>query len=412
MGESARAEKRSGVPWVRVVVSVGACVLLITAAGVGVYVIQSTEPEAESETATRKTAALVETIEATGGTFRPSLSALGIVEPAREITLSPRVGGQIVSVEDGFLPGGLVEAGQPLLAIDPVDFERTLTMRISDMEQAAADLAIEEGRREAARLEFELLGETVPPENRDLVLREPQIKTARARLLAAEAAVEQARIDLERATIRAPFDAQILSRSANIGSQVSPGDELAELVGVEEYWVMASLPLRNLRWVRFPVGDEEGSLVRLRHTTAWQPDVMREGRVSGLIGTVDEESRLASVLVIVKDPLAREIDAPPLIIGTIVQLQIEGYPLEDVVRLPRGYLRQNSTVWVMVDDELDIREVEVEFSDSEYAYIRSGLEPGEAVVTTSLATVTQGLGLRRADDSESESETGDDGGES
>jgi hypothetical protein len=39
--------------------------------------------------------------------------------------------------------------------------------------------------------------------------------------------------------------------------------------------------------------------------------------------------------------------------------------------------------------------VVVVFSDAEHAYVRSGVEEGEEIVTTSLATVTQGLALRR-----------------
>jgi hypothetical protein len=110
---------------------------------------------------------------------------------------------------------------------------------------------------------------------------------------------------------------------------------------------------------------------------------------------VDERSRLARVLVTIPDPLARETDAPPMILGTIVELKVEGQPLTDVVRLDRDYLRQNNTVWVMVDGALDIRDVVVVFSDAEHAYVRSGVEEGEGIVTTSLATVTQGLALRR-----------------
>jgi hypothetical protein len=67
--------------------------------------------------------------------------------------------------------------------------------------------------------------------------------------------------------------------------------------------------------------------------------------------------------------------------------------------LSRDYLRQNDTVWVMVDGKLQIRQADVVFRDAEHAYIRAGVEEGEHVVTTSLATVTEGLGLRRADES-------------
>jgi len=61
-------------------------------------------------------------------------------------------------------------------------------------------------------------------------------------------------------------------------------------------------------------------------------------------------------------------------------------------------VRENDTVWVMTDGKLDIRETEIIFRDAEYAYIRDGLDDGEAVVTTTLATIAEGIPLRRAGD--------------
>lgn len=395
VSDSASSQRRRVV---RVVVSVVACLLLLGAAGGASYVIFATEPTAESEAATRRTAALVETVIAERGVYRPRLEVLGVVEPAQDVVLGPRVSGQVIAVAPRLVPGGVVRAGQELLRIDPADFERALTERLSELRQVEAELAIEEGRQQAARQEFELLGEEIDAENRALVLREPQIAMIRAQLLAAEAAVEQAQLDLDRATVTAPFDAQVLERTVDVGSQVAPGDQLARLVGVAEYWVIASVPLRNIRWLRFAQDDEAGSAVQIRHTTAWGPGVAREGEVARLIGAVDQQTRLARVLVTVPDPLGRESGEPPIILGTIVQLQIEGEPVEDVVRLERDLLRQSDTVWVKVDGALEIRPAEVVFRDAQYAYIRSGVEDGEEVVTTSLATVTEGLALRTEDE--------------
>ena len=383
---------------VRIIASIGVCILLVGgAAGISLLIFAS-EPTAEREGATRRSAALVETIVATRGTYRPRLEVLGVVEPARDIVLSPRVSGQIISIDRSFVPGGLVTGGQELLRIDPADFERVLAVRRSELKQVEAELAIEQGRQQVARREFELLGEEIAPENRALVLREPQIASIRARRQVAEAAVEQAQLDLDRATLKAPFDAQILSRSVNVGSQIAPREPLGRLVGVDTYWVIASVPLRDLRWLQFPAGEEPGSRVRLRHTTAWDPGLFREARVSRLIGAVDDQTRLARVLVTVPDPLGRSTDGPAMILGTLVQLEIEARPLENVIRLDRDYLRQNDTVWVMDDGVLRIRQADVVVSDPEYAYIRRGVEDGEHVVTTNLATVTEGLALRRADE--------------
>lgn len=405
MAESPTEQRGTGI--VRVLISIVICLLLIGAAAAATFVIYTTEPEAQSESATRTTAALVETTQTTRGTFTPQLRVLGVVEPARDVVLSPRVSGEIIAIDSSFRPGEIVDAGQELLTIDPADFQQVLRTRQSELKQVKATLAIEQGRQAVAQQEFELLGEEIDPSNRSLVLREPQIESIRAQVQAAQAAVDQAMLDLNRTRIAAPFDAQILSRSVNLGSQVAQGDELARLVGVDEYWVMASVPLRDLQWISFPQDDDQGSSVQIRQSTAWGPEAMRDGFVSRLIGTVDEQSRLARVLVVVPDPLARVADAPPMILDTIVQVRIDATPLEDVVRLQREYVRQNDTVWVMADGKLDIRDVQVTFRDAEFAYIASGLDAGEDVVTTSLATVTDGLDLRREDDTASAGSSAD-----
>jgi len=387
------------------------CTLLLGAAAAASYMIFASEPTAKSERQTRRSPAPVETTVAELGTHRPRLRVLGVVTPALDVQLAPRVRGQVLELAPSLVPGGRVRADEELLRIDPADFEYALTARDSERLQVEAELEIEEGRQVVARQELDLLGDDIDSTNRSLVLREPQIASLRARLQSTEAALAQARLDLERTVVRAPFDAQVLGRSVNVGSQVQPGDTLARLVGIEEYWVLASVQLRDLRWLRFHEEGDEGAAVRVRHTTAWAPGVFRQGRLARLIGTVDGESRLARVLVTVADPLGIETDGPPLIVDTIVQLEIEGRALEDVVRIERDHLRQNDTVWVLADDALEIRPVEVVFRDAEHAYLGGGLEAGELVVTTNLASVTEGLPLRQADGPLDGPLEGTDGGE-
>ncbi len=408
MSDQSSSKPASGKrPWIRVIGSVVACIALLATAAWASYTIFATEPEAEREGATRKTAALVETIVAERGSYRPTLEVLGRVEAAREVLLSSQVAGRVIAIEPGFVPGGIVEVGEPLLRLDPADYEQMLTMRESELRMAEADLKIERGRQQAAQREYELLGESVDAANRSLVLREPQIASIEARVKAARAALQRAQLDLDRTTIRAPFDAQILSRDANIGSQLSTSDTIGRLVGAEEYWIIASVPMRDLRWLRFADEAESPSTAVIKMPTAWGKDAGRTGTVTRLIGTLDSQTRLARVLITVPDPLARENDGPALLLDAIVQVGIEGRLIEDVVRIDRDFLRQRDTVWIKEDGQLVIREVEVVYEDAEFAYIRSGIDAGEMIVTTSLATVTGGLPLRRAD---APASTADDAG--
>ena len=294
-----------------------------------------------------------------------------------------------------------MKEGELLLQIDPADFQNAVAIRESELKQAEASREIEEGRRSLAVQELELLGDSIGNVNRALVLREPQYASIESQVSAAQAAVERAKLDLERTKITAPFDAQVLRRNANVGSQVGPGDDIGRLVGVLEYWVMAAVPVRNLRWVQFPGDDQEGSLVTLRNPDAWGPDVERHARVARMIGTLDEQTRLARVLVTVDDPLGQMSDVPPLILDTLIEVRIQGQPIENVVRVNRDYVHEGSTVWVMKNEKLEVRDTEIVFQDAENAYIGKGLEDGEEIVTTTLSTVADGIGLRKADDASS-----------
>ncbi|HCS54659.1 efflux RND transporter periplasmic adaptor subunit [Rubinisphaera sp.] len=389
---SDRKPKRN---WLRIVGSVLACLLIMGAATGAIVYINTTEPTAKQTKATRKSAALVETVTVQLGTYSPRIAVLGTVQPAQQIILSPRVSGQVAMLSDKFVPGGMVKFGDLLLQIDSTDFDNTLSIRKSELDQIEASLQIEEGRQLLAKQELELLEDTIKDLNRSLVLREPQIASIRAELAAAKAEMDRAQIDLDRTNVKAPFDAQILSRSVNVGSQVTPGDELAELVGVDEYWIMASVPMRSLRWIQFPDTDGESSEVILRNPDTWPPGVERTAQVTRLIGTLDEQTRLARVLITVADPLGLKKKAPPLILDSLIETEIQGRAIENVTRLEREYIRDNDTVWVMKDNLLEIRDVEITYRDAKYAYIKTGLEDGEEVVTTNLATVASGIRLRK-----------------
>jgi RND family efflux transporter MFP subunit len=389
-----RSPPRHGPGW-------KATLAVVTAIGLAgaaiIWVIFRTEPIATKGGATKETAMLVEVTPATAGTFRPTFVATGSVRAAREIVLRPRVDGEVVDLAPEFVPGGVLDKGETAVRLDPADYRNALEQRQSELAQAEAELKLEMGRQDVAAQEYDLLDEDLTGANRALVLRQPQLRAARSRVDAARAALAQAELELARTRVEAPFDAHVLSREVNVGSQVAAGDELARLVGADTYWVEATLPLAKLRWLTFPDDGGQGSPVRVRNRSAWGPDAHRTGRLFRLIGTLERDTRMARVLVAVADPLAQsEANAgkPRLMLDSYVRARIRGRPLSDVVRLDRDLLRQNQTVWVMQDGELAIREVTIAVLDRDYAYIRDGLRAGEKVVTSDLATIKAGAPLR------------------
>lgn len=373
------------------------CLGILVVAGAGTTLIFSTEPTAERTGATRETAMLVDIISVERDTVQPTIEAMGTVQPSQDIVLSPRVSGEIIRRSEAFTPGGYVEQGDVLLQIDPSDYENALQQRESELRQAEADLTIEMGRQNVAQQDYELLDDTLSGENRALVLREPQLNAARSQVESARAAVRQAELDLQRTTIRAPFDAHILSRNANVGSQVSPGDNIGRLVGLDTYWVEATVPLSKLRWLTVPDDGAQGTEVRIQNRTAWQDGEYRTGYVHKLVGSLEDQTRMARVLIAVPDPHGYQSengDRPTLMIGSYVETHIQAEELNDVIRLSRDYVRDDETVWVMEGGELQIRDVNIVFRDAQNAYIGEGLNESDQVVTTNLSTVTEGAPLR------------------
>jgi RND family efflux transporter MFP subunit len=352
---------------------------------------------------------LVDVVTVNRGDYRPTIITTGSVRPSKDIILSARVSGEVIAVSPNFTPGGYVKKGDVLLRIDPSDYRNTLQLRESDLHQAEADLNIELGRQNVAQKDFQLLEEELAGEDKSLILREPQLNAAKSRVEAAQAAVEQAKLDLQRTTIRAPFDAHILNRNINVGSQVSPGENLGRLVGMDVYWIEATLPMSKLRWLALPQSElEKGSPVKITNRTAWENGEFREGYLYKLIGALEGNTRLAKVLVAVEDPLLQKSDSPdlqPLIIGAFMEVRIEATEIEDVFRVGRDFIRKDETVWVMKDSKLQIREVEIPFQNADYAFITSGLNNNEKVVATNLTTVVEGVSLRVEGSSESSNDT-------
>tara|TARA_R110000796_G_scaffold65729_1_gene151653 strand:+ start:4154 stop:5362 length:1209 start_codon:yes stop_codon:yes gene_type:complete len=389
--------------------------LAILIAGIAITtLIFSTEPEAKTEGASIETAMLVDVITVKVGSYEPTISATGTVQPVEDITLSPLVSGQIINRDPAFTTGGFVKKNQPLLQIDPSDYRNTLELRKSELLQSKTTLDTEMGRQQIAEQDLMLItndslfkDNPLSADERQLILRQPQLNAVKATIVGAKASVDQAQLNLERTTIRAPFDAHILSQNVTAGSQVGPGDDLGRLVGTEYYWVTATVPVSKLQWLHFPENDKDrGSEVLIKNSTAWPEEQYREGYLDKEIGALDGQTRLARVLVKVADPLAKNTDLegkPKLMIGTFVEVDIQANKLDNVVRLSRDYIRSNETVWVMKEGKLEIREVDIVLTDNDYAYIRKGLEEGEQIVITDLSTVSNGIGLRtRSEGSEKE----------
>lgn len=390
------APRRRGV-WLFTVIQLLLVIAVLVAAALIVMRVTASPPQAERR-AREERAQLVDVIEVQRGDHPIRIQAWGEVIPAREVTLRPRVNGEVIDISPELVPGGRFAAGDVLLRIDPQDYRLAVRQREAELARARADLALEQGNQAVAKREYALLGEDLPDRERLLVLREPQLQQVKASVANAEAALAQAELNLKRTTLRAPFNALVVEREVNRGTRLTTSSDIATLVGTDEYWVELAIPVAALRWIDLPQGDESGSPVRLRHDQVWAPGQFRQGRVIRLLGDLTEEGRMARVLVAIRDPLAQQVaqqGRPPLLLGSFVRGEIQGQRLAEVIVLERSVLRDGKQVWVMDrQDRLRIRPVEIVYKGAEKVFIGAGLAAGERVVTSDVSAAAEGMALR------------------
>ena len=126
--------------------------------------------------------------------------------------------------------------------------------------------------------------------------------------------------------------------------------------------------------------------------TTWGAQVVRSE------GVVNEINRSQYLVARMSDPYGIEDSgvsvSTPLLVGTFVTAKLKGKVLEDVFELPRIALLQGSKV-ATVDPQtrMNIRAVEVIFSDDSYYYVK-GLSDGVQVITSALGTPIEGLKLQ------------------
>lgn len=358
--------------------------------------LMATKPRAKRRPAARQ-AQLVEVRTVAAGDHRVTIEASGTVTASRAITLFPRVQGEITAISPALEPGGLVAQDDMLVTIDTTDYRLAEKQAKANLSSANANLRLEKGNQAVAKAERALVGLQLKGGDEALMLRKPQLEAARAQVAVARAALERARVDLERTTIKAPFPAAIQTRAVNLGSRVTTGTALAQIVGTDVWWVEIALPVDQLRWITLPEGDTPGAKVTLRHPAAWGAEASRTGRVVRLAAGLEARGRMARLLVAVDDPLSlapASADAPKLHLGAWVQAEIAGQPVNDAVALPRRLLRDDTQVYVMTaSNTLDIRTPTVAWRGREEVLITDGLKAGERVVESDLPVAVQGMAL-------------------
>lgn len=394
----------------RALAQVALVVLVLVAAGVMMRVIARMRPEVAAVPTERRVVPVV-VQRAQPGAHPVTVRGLGEVKPVHRLALQSEVSGRVIERSDSLVPGGLVRRGDPLIRIDARDQAAVVAAQQAALAQASVALADERGRKAVAEYEWQGRVDALTDNAREFALRDVQLRYAEANVAAARQQFGRARRDLSRTQVRAPFDAMITDATVELGQVVSPQTSLATLVAIDRYWVEVAVPVSQLVHLEIPgvnAAGERGSKAKVILDAGAGVMIEREGTIERLLGQVDSRGRMARLLVAVEDPLgtglygqvpptgdkpAQERARLPLLLGSSVRVELAGQPLLETTEIPRVALVDDAKVWLVEGGKLTLRTVDVVWRTASTVLVR-GLVPGDAVVTTPLATPTEGMQVR------------------
>ena len=315
------------------------------------------------------------------------VSALGKTVPAREVTIQAEVTGLAEKLHPELAPGGRVSAGEVLVEVEKADYRLAVRQAQAQVEQARVRVQEEEGRGAVAEREWALLGDTIKanPRGRALALREPQLKSARANLAAAQSVLAKRRQAQKRTTIRAPMNAVVLREGVEVGQRLGPGYGMVTLAGTDRWWVQTSVPQNRLRFI-------EAAGVQI--TVHGQGDpVGLPARIVRRLADLDPVGKMVRLIVEVVDPLRIHAPGAPLYLNDTVEVRFRCLA-PDVLALPRKALRSGDRLWV-ADGEglLQMVSADVYWKDHQVLLVR-GLDEKRVVITSHLAIPTAGTALK------------------
>ena len=174
------------------------------------------------------------------------LTGIGSVQANNTVTIRPRVSGELTSI--AFTEGQAVKAGDVLAQIDPRPYQAALDQALAQKAQDDARLAND--RREFERVRA--LVETNTESRQLLDQRTATLAQSTALVQASQAAVDNAKLNLDFTTVRAPIDGHTGVRLVDAGNLVTAGQSngLVVLTQTKPIAVLFTLPQQTFLAIR------------------------------------------------------------------------------------------------------------------------------------------------------------------
>lgn len=298
---------------------------------------------------------------------RDTIVAFGQVQARWMVTLKSEATGRVVEVSDSALTGSHVEKGATLVVIEDTAQRLDLSNHLATLAQTERALAEERQRARLAEENWRASGYRGDPD--PLVLREPQLAEAQAKVQSAQLAVERAQYLLDQTRITAPFSGAITQRSVSPGDFIQPGTEILQLYD------------NSIMEVTLPVSEAEISrlaeaiparvlLTSEQQERSWTGVIQRVGK------SVDTKNQWINLIVGVSV-------ADGLIPGQFLKAEIAGKSYDAVIAIPEALVGRDGAIWRVTPENL-LQRIHLEpiFVHDGFAYVTTLPEWGATLRLT------------------------------
>ncbi|MBC8108358.1 MAG: efflux RND transporter periplasmic adaptor subunit [Anaerolineae bacterium] len=310
------------------------------------------------------------------------IEEIGKAVAVEKVSIQPQASGQIIEIH--FVDGADVRKGDLLFTIDPRPYEAALAAAKAALAQNQAALTL--SRSEWERVKDMVNTNAISKEQYDQ--RQNAVAVAEAQAQAAQAAVDQAAVNLDYTRIRSPIDGRTGQRLVDLGNVVSASSMMSLLTIQRFHPIYAdfNIPERNLDHVRSNMARNTlKTIVTANQKPNEQP---REGQLTFLDNAVQEGTGTVKLRATLQNE--DRFFWP----GQLVQVRLVLQVLNNAVLVPSlapQISQAGPYVYVVTpDSKAELRPVKLGQRQGDMIVISEGLKAGEQVVTVGQMMVTPG----------------------
>ncbi len=355
----------------------------------------------------------------------------GTARPANEVSLSSQVTGIITQIATDLKKGRIVEKGEIIVVIDKSDYQIKLEIEKAEKIRLESDLRKMElsyaddttrlasmGRDyEISKREYERKLDLksknaasisdvdtaeqakAQKENSYLLLKNVvdsypmQLDSQKAQVSRAQALIEQARLNLDRCVINAPYKGRITFENVEVGALINSGVKLVSISDDSSLEIEVSLNAMDALNLglkpstdpqsKYWIEGVENIKAKIRWVEA-DGDSFYDARVDR-IDSLDELSRTVKLVVSpeLSSPNAGEL---PLTAGMFCKVDLMSSEPRKLIEIPRDAVQFGGKIF-SVDKEsnrLHEKTYKTSHGTNDSIYIKSGLSDGDMIVTSKL----------------------------